>query len=1056
MSNSSNLFAALAPITRQPADPLVGLAINPGEPELVMPTATDLDALGVRWVRWLLAHRAQNYETGQNTELDLLLTRYANLHVQVLVLINTETLDVNPPAHGSADWDAYNTHVAELAQKIAAFYRGRIVAIEIFNEPDNLEIDPDDYGTLLGVVYPRVKAGNPLLPVIAAGIMWGENHEYLRRVVAASHGAFDAAGWHPYGEAVEGYPEAIWGIGDLRKSITRARAIAGKPLWLTEMGAELGYTWPSGISAEAAVGEYLTRVYALLRELGADTVTHCFWFTYAIPESGWGILDNTGARRPAWYALQAQTNHAPAVPLITDVAFAPNPVMVNQPLYVRITVTNYSTLPMNTQGPEPGLLYREDQTFATVDNGYPPTPGAFRVGLDFNGNTGVDHPYRWGLGTPLAPGETRVITGAIQMKTERAAYFWAGLVQEGIAWMEDVVQPTAILVQPWVPEQNPEIVSVAFQPTTVDQGQVIWVDLTVRNNTGNTLATQGPDPGFVYGEGETFYTRNFPDVRGAFRVGIDFDGRTGVDHPYRWGLGAPLAPGETRTISGAIRLHTILARQYWAGLVHENIAWVQDRQGAQAITVNPATAPQITAVTFSPTTVNAGDQLQVEFQVRNDSATTCPTQDPAPGFVYTEGETFETRNFPATAGCVRLGVDFAQRTGIDHPYRWGLGTPLAPGETRTVTGFIQLKRPQTQKYWAGLVQEWVAWHQDQQGAQTITVPGDLPKPRVVQVHHPHATTWTGLEPEYWNTVNQTAVDAMVARGMIELTGANALAEAWQVLLPQYQPGEGIAVKVNVTNDGNGLLDALIQTVNALARGLIARGVQPSDIWIYEPLHVMPARFIEGCLYPGIKFLHKGNPSDITFDSPDPDAVIHSVTPADIPPFPLTKLVDVLVRAKYVINLPMLKGHLGGAGLTLGFKHHLGSTNNPSGFHPYIFTAGAYFRNDYNPLVDLNANPHVRNKTVLTLGDGLFGGDRWNTPPTLFKTFGNQTPSSLFLSVDPVACDCVMADFVCAEFTIPGGAGNYLALAGQRGLGVYERGDPHGAGYHAIDFRRIEL
>lgn len=1038
----------------QPSDPLIGLAINPGDPAVVVPGADELGALGVRWIRVLLTHQSQNFDTGQNAELDSIIERYQGLGVKLLALINPESLGLNPPPQQSPDWAGYGARVAAFARKVATHYRGRIAALEVFNEPDNQELNPEDFGGLLAAAYPQIKAANPLLPVIAGGIMWGENHDYLRRVVAASQDAFDFAGWHPYGEAVDGFPASPWGIGDLRTSITRAREIAGKPLWLTEMGAELGYTWPGTPSPESAVAEYLTRVFALLRELGPDVVRRCFWFTWRIPESGWGLVDNAGNRRPAWYALQRETQHTPAVPLITNLALEPTALAAGQLLNVSITVANYSNETLITQGPEPGYQFVEGDTVKVFDVGYPPVVNAFRVGLDFDERSGIDHPYRWGLGTPLAPGETRVITGAIQMKTPRTTHFWAGLVKEWVAWVDEPVGYQAVTIYPAPAVQLPEIIATTFEPTTLDVGQALKVSVTVRNNTGVMLPTQGPDPNFEYAEGESFYDRGSPDVRGAFRVGVDFDGRSGIDHPYRWGLGSPLAPGETRVITGTIRLKTPRVIRYWTGLVQEDIAWLQDQQGTQTIAVNPVQSPQITAVTFSPTTLGADGLLQVKLTVRNPTNAPLPTQGPDPGFTYNEGDTFDTRGFPAVAGNLRVGIDFDGRIGMDHPYRWGFGSPLAPGETRTITGNIRLTNPQSRNFWAGLVEEWVAWRQDRQGVQAISVPGAV-RSRVAHIHNPKATTWVG-QPDYWNYVNQDAVNAMVERGVMTLTNAASLKDAWQKLLPGYTLGAGIVIKVNVTNDGNGLLDASIQTVNAIVRGLVQRGVQPGDIWVCEPRHSYPARFVDGCLYPGVKFYDVNSPDKVGFTSTDPSALIVSATPPDLPPFPEVRLADAFVQAKYVINLPMLKGHLTGAGVTLGFKLHLGSTSSPSSFHPYIFPAGNYFRADYNPLVDLNANPHIRNKTVLTIGDGLFGGDVWNSPPRAMKTFGNQPPNSLFFSADPVAVDSVMYDYVSAEWQVPAGADNYLRLAAQRGLGVYERGDPSGSGYKLIDYQRIEL
>ena len=100
------------------------------------------------------------------------------------------------------------------------------------------------------------------------------------------------------------------------------------------------------------------------------------------------------------------------------------------------------------------------------------------------------------------------------------------------------------------------------------------------------LTTQGPNPGFIYDEGGTFSSRGFDATTGAFRVGIDFDNRTGLDHPYRWGLGAPLAPGQFVTITGGIKMKTAQAKNYWGGLVREYVAWMEDNKGKKQITVS--------------------------------------------------------------------------------------------------------------------------------------------------------------------------------------------------------------------------------------------------------------------------------------------------------------------------------------------------------------------------------------------------------------------------------------------------------------------------------------
>ncbi len=95
--------------------------------------------------------------------------------------------------------------------------------------------------------------------------------------------------------------------------------------------------------------------------------------------------------------------------------------------------------------------------------------------------------------------------------------------------------------------------------------------------------------------------------------------------------------------------------------------------------------------------------------------------------------------------------------------------------------------------------------------------------------------------------------------------------------------------------------------------------------------------------------------------------------------------------------------------------------------------------------------------MLTIGDGLFG-DRINnlSVPQRWRTFGNAAPNSPFFSRDPVAIDCVMADFLRVESGETPSANDYLRLAAEAGLGVYERGDPWGSGYSWIVYERVNL
>lgn len=349
-------------------------------------------------------------------------------------------------------------------------------------------------------------------------------------------------------------------------------------------------------------------------------------------------------------------------------------------------------------------------------------------------------------------------------------------------------------------------------------------------------------------------------------------------------------------------------------------------------------------------------------------------------------------------------------------------------------------------------------------AAYMTQGGGTGTSRVVHVHDPDATSWNG-ETDYWNYVDQNVVNNMVDQGLMALMGTSSVTDAWQALLPNYQVGQGIAIKVNFNHtwwcgDVDDHIDALVHPVNALVSGLTQSGVVAGDIWIFDAQRPVPDRFVNGAQYSGVQYfdqpLEGGCRNPATFASSDPDAYVGFSPPSGTPLPPAIRVSDVLIDATYVINMPILKIH-GCAGVSLGFKNHFGCIDHPDALHDYICLGWIHYRSDYSPLVDLYLNPHIGGKTILTVGDGLIGARRWAVPPDpAWDTFQGSTPQSLFFSMDPVAIDCVMHDFLAAETEVSDLANDYLAYASDVGLGTFEHGDPWGSGWSEIDYVLIEL
>ncbi len=361
----------------------------------------------------------------------------------------------------------------------------------------------------------------------------------------------------------------------------------------------------------------------------------------------------------------------------------------------------------------------------------------------------------------------------------------------------------------------------------------------------------------------------------------------------------------------------------------------------------------------------------------------------------------------------------------------------------------------------------------------------LPTPRVVHTRAANATYWTG-GGYFYNCVDQGVVNTMVQTGLQNLTGKTTWPEIWSVLFARahpggYAPGQKIAIKVNLNNSSSctshgNVIDALPHPLIALVGGMVAAGVQPGDVTIYDTIRAVPSYLRNPVVaaYPGVQFVGTagctgtqapghGKDASLTVNFNDPN---QSLQPR--------YLANVLYDATYVVNMPILKRHSGDSQIpvTLGFKNHFGTIDRISGsgadnLHEYVGVTGAQYRNYYNPLPDIYANPNLKNKTVLTLGDGLFGAFWVNENAAISWNIFGGAANSLFFATDPVAADCVMVDHIVAEGLLTKAhVYDYLLYAEGLQLGLCEgtRANPggnplqlpYGSGYHDIQYVRVNL
>jgi len=335
--------------------------------------------------------------------------------------------------------------------------------------------------------------------------------------------------------------------------------------------------------------------------------------------------------------------------------------------------------------------------------------------------------------------------------------------------------------------------------------------------------------------------------------------------------------------------------------------------------------------------------------------------------------------------------------------------------------------------------------------------------KVVRVSSSSATT--SGSGYYYIRVNQSVVNNMVDQGVMRLTGKTTLTEAWGAIIPGYQAGKIIAVKVNFNNTSNcsgadNNIDALPQPVVAMVRGLVQHGVRQQDILIFDATRRIPSYFSDTfhANYPNVKFYdnYNGTCHNLATFSTNTDGEIIFQKSA----IPKDHLPSLMLSSTYLINVPIMKYHPL-AGVTLGMKNHLGCIRTPSGLHLYTekVRGGASYSSTFNPLVDINNHAAIRTKTVLILGDALFANWVNNTDaPQTWNIFNGKYPNSLFFSTDPVAVDCVMADYVRFERDSRSGfekvndwAYDYLRLAKDAGLGIYEKRISLNSAYSTIAY-----
>lgn len=351
--------------------------------------------------------------------------------------------------------------------------------------------------------------------------------------------------------------------------------------------------------------------------------------------------------------------------------------------------------------------------------------------------------------------------------------------------------------------------------------------------------------------------------------------------------------------------------------------------------------------------------------------------------------------------------------------------------------------------------------------------------RVVWVHNPDAVVQNCNINSWYLPANakQTKVNQMLSSALHSVTGQTTDSTAWAAIFKyhnntrgkdtvNYVKGEKIFIKINATsaysfNPNNltptdNVSETSVAPVLAVLRQLVnVVGVAQSDIYIGDPMkHIYKHLYdVWHGEFPDIHYLDHDDYSQLGREQvvASTTAIIHYSDHGTVlrnndynahtsdEPIYSDYLYTIFENAEYMINIPMLKGHMR-AGMTMFAKNHFGSHTRANAAHlhnglvaPFEMSRGVT-RSGYGLYriqVDLMTHALLGKKNLIYIMDALWATDweldqplKWQMPP-----FNTTYMSSVFVSLDPVAIESVGYDFLRSEFTEDRGEGTFVQMDG---------------------------
>ena len=276
------------------------------------------------------------------------------------------------------------------------------------------------------------------------------------------------------------------------------------------------------------------------------------------------------------------------------------------------------------------------------------------------------------------------------------------------------------------------------------------------------------------------------------------------------------------------------------------------------------------------------------------------------------------------------------------------------------------------------------------------VPG-MPGPYPGQVVRVHAEK--SIDPAS-GKVDQATVRQMLSAGLKALTGDARDDDAWARFI---SPKDVVGIKVNCS--GAPRIRSSPEVVGAIAERLVAIGVAPKQIWVYErfqnQLDSVPyAKFLPEGVH-----IHAAESDRGSILGYDPKVYVEtSFFGEEDTRSNVARLVSETLTK--IVNVPNMKEHQA-SGVTGCLKNiAYGDFSNVARSHRNEKT------NTYSFIGTLAAVEPVRSRVVLSVMDGLAGV--WHAGPFSNDAKFRFYPKDLMIATDPVAMDHKLIDIIEAK------------------------------------------